>query len=80
MELNTLLQQLQQEATKESLAELQVRLAGYITTLIQTDFNKLLQLLYRVDVSEQKLKTLLQKEKDKDAADIIAALIIQREI
>ncbi|HVG42475.1 MAG TPA: hypothetical protein VM888_12750 [Chitinophagaceae bacterium] len=80
MELSALLKPLQQEVTKETLSEIEVRLADYINNLIQTDFNKLLHLLYRVDVSEQKLKTLLQNEKERDAATIIAALMIQREL
>lgn len=42
------------------------------------DFNKLVQLLYRVDVDETKLRSML-KEAD-DAAVLIANLIIQRQI
>jgi hypothetical protein len=37
------------------------------------------QILYRVDVSEQKLKELLQKNPGTDAAVIIADLLIERQ-
>ena len=35
-------------------------LIAYINDCIQHDFNKLVQLLYRIDVSEEKLKYILQ--------------------
>jgi hypothetical protein len=38
----------------------------------------LIQILYRVDVSEQKLKELLQKNSQTDGAIIIADLLIER--
>lgn len=43
------------------------------------DFNKLVQILYRVDVDEKKLKVLLQENKETDAAVIIADLLLQRQ-
>lgn len=50
-----------------------------INHLINTDFNKLVFILYRLDVSEQHLKSLLASNATTDAASIIADLIIQRE-
>jgi len=55
-------------------------LSEYINHLIQTNFQKLVLILYRVDVSENKLKQLLQTESGEDAATIIARLIIERGI
>lgn len=52
---------------------------NYIRHLILHDFNKLIQLLYRVDVDETKLKTLLKDSKE-DAAELIARMIIDRQI
>ena len=53
-------------------------LIAYINDCIQHDFNKLVQLLYRIDVSEEKLKYVLQLNPNEDAAKLIAAVIIER--
>jgi hypothetical protein len=53
-------------------------LIAYINDCIQHDFNKLVQLLYRIDVSEAKLKYILQLNPNEDAAKLIAAVIIER--
>lgn len=63
-----------------SLEELHHRLAGYINQLMVNDFNRLLNLLYRIDVNEEKLKTSLKEFYDKDAADVIATLVIERQL
>ncbi len=63
-----------------SLDELQIQLGAYINQLIQNDFEKLISLLYRIDVSEPKLKQLLQQNPQEEAGKIIAALIIERQI
>jgi hypothetical protein len=62
-----------------SLDEISERLAIYINDLISNDFEKLISLLYRVDVSEKKLKNMLNENKDTDAGKIIADLIIERQ-
>jgi hypothetical protein len=49
-----------------------------INEWIIKDFQKLLLVLYRLDVSEKKLTQLLAEKKGIDAANIIAALIIER--
>ena len=53
-------------------------LIDYINDCIQHDFNKLVQLLYRIDVSEEKLKYILQLNPNEDAAKLIAAVILER--
>ena len=53
-------------------------LIAYINECIKHDFNKLVQLLYRIDVSEEKLKYILQLNPNEDAAKLIAAVIIER--
>jgi len=60
--------------------ELLQRLAGYINHLIVRDFNQLVSILYRLDVSENKLKQMLNDNSDEDAGKIIAALIIERQL
>ena len=61
---------------KEKLRD---QLVNLINHLLLNDFNKLVQVLYRVDVSEQKLKELLQKNQTTDAAVIITDLLIERQ-
>lgn len=54
------------------------QLADFIRQLIDTDFPRLVQLLYRLDVSEQKIKSVLLENPEGDAGAMIAALILQR--
>ena len=56
-------------------------LVNFIDDLIQNDFNRLVSILYRVDISEQKLKLKLAENKDSNvrSAEIIANLLIERE-
>jgi Mg/Co/Ni transporter MgtE len=53
-------------------------LANAINELIKNDFSKLVQLLYRIDVSEAKLKYILQTHPNEDAGKLIAAVVIER--
>jgi hypothetical protein len=53
-------------------------LIAFINDCIKNDFNKLVQLLYRIDVSEEKLKSILQSHPNEDAAKLIATVIVER--
>lgn len=53
-------------------------LAKEINHLIVHDFAALVQILYRLDVSETKLKSVLAENPQDDAGRLIAALIIER--
>jgi hypothetical protein len=64
----------------QSREELEQYLALRFNHLIQHEFDKLIAFLYRRDVSDQKLKGLLQAEPDTDAGLLIARLVIDREI
>lgn len=56
-------------------------IANHIDNLINTDFNKLISILYRIDVSQEKLKKALSsRSQDKTQGEIIAKLIIQRQV
>lgn len=59
--------------------ELETALSYQINHLIRHDFNRLVTILYRVDVSEQKLKQLLKDNPDTDAGLIIARMMIERQ-
>lgn len=64
---------------KESYNEIHAQLSEYINNLVKNDFDKLVTYLYRIDVNEQKLKSLLQENPNEDAGNIIATLIIERQ-
>ena len=67
------------ELSLETIAKLDPSaLTKLINEWITQDFKKLLLVLYRLDVSEKKLSQLLAENKGVDAANIIAALIIER--
>ena len=63
-----------------SFEVLKEQLSSHINFLIQSDFQKLVSILYRVDVNESKLKHLLKENQGFDAASIITDLIIEREL
>ena len=66
---------------KYSAEDLENNLAVFINKLIDKDFNKLVNLLYRIDISEQKLKIALQNEdKTISSGKTIAKLIIERQL
>ena len=54
------------------------QMAAYINQLIEKDFSRLVQLLYRLDVSETKLRTVLKESIGLDAGTMIATLILER--
>lgn len=58
--------------------ELLAWLAQYCNGLLQADFPGLVQLLYRVDVSEARLKYLLKHSGGEDAGGIMAHLLLER--
>lgn len=65
---------------KLSFEEIRERLSAHVNHLINHDFQQLVMLLYRVDVSESKLKNMLKENKDMDAGHMIAQLIIERQL
>jgi hypothetical protein len=62
-----------------SVAVFKEKLAAYIDELINHDFEKLIRILYRLDVSEQKLKSTLASSSS-DAGLLIAQMIIDRQL
>jgi len=63
-----------------SINELRNIIGGYINSLISNNFNKLISILYRLDINESKLKQLLATNAGEDAGMIIAELIIERQL
>lgn len=56
----------------------QLKLA--VDELIVSDFSRLVQILYQMDVPEQKLKVSLKERPAADAPAIIANLMLERQI
>ncbi|MEP7165247.1 MAG: hypothetical protein ABI741_11160 [Ferruginibacter sp.] len=65
---------------KTTHEQLEIFLAERINHLIVNDFSLLVHILYRIDVSEKKLKTLLKENSDSNTGRIIACLVIERQL
>jgi hypothetical protein len=78
-QIDPILQQLNNKLSLTKREEIRQQLINCINYLLVHDFARLVQTLYRVDVSEQKLKQLLQEQPQTDAAVLIADLLIQRQ-
>lgn len=63
-----------------TFSKLRYLLQQNVKQLIENDFQKLVDVLYRVDVNEGKLKFLLQENVGEDTPVIIADLIIERQM
>ncbi len=68
--------ELRRDITGDQLLEI---LAAHINELIDHDFNKLVNVLYRIDVNESKLRQMLN-ENAHDTGRVIAGLIIERQL
>ena len=62
-----------------SLAVFKEKLSAYINDLINHDFEKLIHILYRLDVSEKKLKSTLASSSS-NAGMLIAEMMIERQV
>jgi len=60
--------------------KLRQKLIFLINELIKKDFDALVQLLYRIDVYEKKIRIHLDKNTQEDSAAILADLIIERQL
>ena len=67
-------------AEKITLAQIHQQLCVYVNNLIVNNFENLISILNRIDVNEKKLKTILQQPHQLQAGNIIATLIIERQL
>jgi hypothetical protein len=56
------------------------RLQEAVNDLMVNDFNGLIQLLYRLDVSEYKIQSALFQNPETDSSILIARLIVDRQL
>lgn len=65
-----------EQASTEAIRQ---QLADYLESLAQTNFTKLIALLYRIDVSETKARqALARRDECESAGSVLADLIIER--
>jgi len=67
---------LERTSTEKTRGEL----ISLINELINNDFHSLIQLLYRIDVNEKKIRFYLEENTHTDAAIVITDLIIERQL
>jgi hypothetical protein len=63
-----------------SADELLQELAACVNKLINSDFSKLIAILYRIDIPETAVATVLQQQAGTDAGILIAQLILERQL
>lgn len=68
------------EEAIQTTAQFKPILSGMIEWLITHNFEKLVWVLYRIDVDEEKAKKLLSESLPDEAPDVLADLIISRQL
>lgn len=76
----TIQQDLEKETGLALTDNFRQELSAYINQLINNDFEKLVFLLYRIDVKESTIKQLLALPSSQNAGEIIADAIIKRQL
>lgn len=64
----------------KSVGKIRDQLISLINELINKDFQTLVQLLYRIDVDEKKIRRSLDQNNDVDSASLLADMIIERQV
>jgi hypothetical protein len=59
--------------------ECKQQMAVYLNNLLLHDFSRLVQLLYRVDVDEKRVKAVLQQHPHEDAGLLLTELLMERQ-
>lgn len=68
------------ELPSPSFEEVLVYLEGAISHLLDHDFERLLQIMYRIDIDENRFKEVLQSEESKEIAAKLARMVLDREL
>lgn len=80
MKIEQVLQQIQPALAKTPFEALKQQLIEQVAYLIDHDFEKLVRVLYTIDVEEKVLKQALWQQGDQQAAVIIAELMMERQL
>lgn len=66
---------------EQTYEELQEKLATHLNHLLTTDINKLISILYRIDISQEKAMSALAENAQREMpGEILARLIIARQL
>lgn len=66
---------------KQTYEELKEKLAKHLDHLLTNDYNKLLAILYRIDISQEKaVAALSENAEEESAGQTLARLIIERQL
>lgn len=66
---------------RENYKELERELAEYLNNLLVRDYNKLITILYRIDISQEKAVAALAEYAEKESpGETLARLIIDRQL
>lgn len=80
MDVSAALQKLTTNLSVDEKSGVKRELSAYLNYLLINDFPALVQILYRVDVSEEKLTSVLKENKEADAGDLLSELLMQRQV
>jgi hypothetical protein len=64
----------------KNIEELKKFISGKIKILLEEKFDSLIKLLYRIDVEDKKIEEVFSGEKEDDIPDLVADLIIERQL
>lgn len=78
MDVWPLLQEWKKDLPATRKETIRSSLSRYLNDLLLHDFSALVQVLYRVDVTEARVKSVLQQQPGTDAGDLLADLLLQR--
>ena len=62
------------------IVELKRRIAEYLKPMLKGNLDKLLQILYRIDVHDTHIKEALKLDRDSTSANLLAHAIVERQI
>src|SRR5207249_4265673 len=65
---------------EKNIEQFRKKLSDHIVHLLEKDYHRLLAILYRVDVDEQKMRDCLGGADLSEAADCLASAIIERQM
>ncbi|MBX9852381.1 MAG: hypothetical protein K2X86_11570 [Cytophagaceae bacterium] len=67
-------------STCQNLNDLKEKLAHAISILLNRDMNRLLNIFYRMDLSEQKVNRIISESAPQEISSQLADLVIEREM